>query len=194
MKIIEKIDEYIATHSNFDTHRDYLGMSKISGCPRQVVNEYLYGTPPSELAHRMSYAGYEQERMVREMLFGAGIARLATREIVSPFDARLKGHIDAETVEGDLLEIKSVSVERFRKLWTDDRPLLSHNIQVQLYMRYGSYRNCLIVYRCRETYEHLVFDVRYNAGQAEKYEAKAKRILEAIDSDILPGCECGRCK
>ncbi len=74
------IESYIATHSNFDIHRNYLGMSKISGCPRQIVNEYLHGSPVSEFVYRMSYAGYEQERLVKEMLLGAHIARRTTNE------------------------------------------------------------------------------------------------------------------
>lgn len=194
MDYIQTINKYIQEHSNFDLHRNYLGMSKISDCPRRVAIEFLNGSSASEFTYRMSYAGYEQEHDVLVMLIGSGIAKQTTREIVSPFDSRLRGHIDAETTSGDLLEIKSVSTDKFRKVFADGRPLLNHFIQVQLYMLYGHYSKAVIVYRCRETYEHLVYEVPFNPTKANGYELKAKRILDAIDGGLLPTCECGRCK
>lgn len=194
MNVQHAIDTYIFHNSNFDLKRDYLGMSKISGCPRAAVLEYRNGFTPSESTYRMSYAGYEQERVIKDMLTGCGVARLVNREIVATFDNRLRGHIDAETIDGDLLEIKSVSTDKFRKVQEENRPLFSHAVQVQLYMHFGNYKKCVIVYRCRETYEHAAFDVFYNHSKGREYEIKAKVILDAIDSGDLPTCTCKRCK
>ena len=51
-----------------------------------------------------------------------------------------------------------------------------------------------MIYRCRETYEHIVLTVLYMESQALKFELKAKRLLDAIDRKIEPECECGRCE
>lgn len=194
MNIQNAIDTYIKEHSNFDTKRAYLGMSRLSECPRKIYNEYLYGSTVHENTYRMSYAGYEQERCILEMLTGSGVARTVKRELVAPFDERLRGHIDAELVEGDLLEIKSVSMERFQKVSREHRPLLSHAVQVQMYMRYGGYRRAFLVYRNRETYEHLVLEVLPDLTMQRKYEEKASRLLDAIDQRQVPECVCGRCE
>lgn len=197
MDLKSSINEYIQRHSNYDEHRNYLGISKISECPTRVYDEFLEGAPGSESIYRMCYAGYEQEKMILEMLSGIGFARILTnenKEVIAPFDDRLRGHIDAEDYVGNLLEIKSVNSVKFNKIVQAGRSLPNHYIQVQLYMRYGRWKSAWIVYRCRETYEHHFIYVNYYAKMADEYERKAKRILAAIDQKIRPECECGRCK
>jgi hypothetical protein len=41
--IQHKIDEHLIAHSGLEPKRDYLGISQIGRCPRQVVRDYLYG-------------------------------------------------------------------------------------------------------------------------------------------------------
>ena len=36
-------------------------------------------------------------------------------------------------------------------------------------------------------------DVRYDPAQALKFENKAQSLLQAIDDNRLPACECGYC-
>lgn len=196
-EIAYRITTHIARVSGLDQHREYLGISKISQCPRAAVLEFRNGITETGEAHRMCYAGYEQERAVMQLLYNAGVAINSfpmSKEVVAPFDSRLRGHIDGETVDGDLLEIKSVSRFKFDKIRKDHHAKFEHFVQVQLYMRYGGWKKSFIVYRCRETYEHVVVEVPYNEGQAEKFEQKARKMLAYIDEGSLPPCECGRCK
>lgn len=196
-KLQQEINTYIQKNSNFDTHRDYLGISKISGCPTRVYDEFKNGTTASEQTYRMCYAGYEQERLIFNMLNKIGFARLPSiehREVVAPFDNRLRGHIDAETYNGDLLEIKSVSTFKFQKIIRAGTALDNHMVQVQLYMLYGWWKRTIIVYRCRETYEHFIAEVLFNPGDAGNYEVRAGNILRSIDDNKKPMCECGHCK
>lgn len=190
----QQINEYIAANSRFEPHRAYLGMSKIGDCPRRVTRELLHGTIPTDEIHRMSYTGYDQEASILKMLVEARIALPYKRELVSQFDERLRGHIDAVTVENDLLEIKSLSSLKFQRVDQTRRIHPRHYVQVQLYMRYGGYRQALVVCRNRDTYEHLLFRIAYDPAQAENYEQKAKRILAAWDEKLILPCECGHCK
>lgn len=196
MKILEAINEQIVIKSNLDQHRDYLGLSKIADCPRAVVREYRNGIKPDAVAYRFCFAGYEQERSILDLLDSAGILEPGTAgmEIVAPFDRRLRGHIDGLTRDGELLEIKSVTVDKFRQVVNSSRAIRKHFIQVQLYMLYSGIKRANIIYRCRETYEHEVIHVSFNFETAKTFEDKASRILKAIDDNILPACECGRCK
>lgn len=195
MSVIQAaIDQYITSNSKFEEHRDYLGMSQLNKCPRILYTEFTLGSVADPLAHRMAYAGYEQEKCILDMLISCHVAQWSPRELVAPFDHRFRGHIDAETMDGDLLEFKSTSTHRWKKVIEDNRPLFSHAVQVQMYMLYGGYKRSFVVYRNRETYEHLVFEVKPDARMQHRYEEKAKIILAAIDKGKQPECECGRCK
>jgi len=195
------IDDYLRKHSGLEVKRDYLGISTIGKCPRQAVREYLHGKGELTLqAHLMCYGGYLFEQDVMRRLWEIGVARIAAlegeqqMEVVSDFDPRLRGHVDGETVDGDLLEIKSVTRTKYENVKKTHMPLSEHFAQVQLYMKYGPWKKCWIVYVCRETMEHHVVKVSYLHGQAIKYELKAQRILAHIDTEILPACECRYCK
>lgn len=191
MDILAQINQYMHVHSHFDRLRDYLGISQVAGCPRRAYSNYVEGYVADEAAYRMSFAGYEQEQSMRSML-GDQLVEI-NRELVAPFDNRLRGHIDGSLRARVLVEFKSVSVRKFETVSKTGKALTDHFHQCQLYMRYGSYVNGLIIYRCRETYQHAVIEVHYYPSIAQHLEEKARMILDAIDQKIPPDCECGYC-
>ncbi len=195
------IEGHLKEHSGLDVKRDYLGISAIGKCPRQVVREYLYGKGELSLQdHQMCYVGYLFEQDVMRRLWEIGVARIAALEgeqqveVVAAFDPRLRGHVDGETVDGDLLEIKSVSRTKYEEVKKTHMALSQHFAQVQLYMKYGTWKKCWIVYVCRETMEHHVVKVSYLHTSAIRFELKAQRMLAFIDQGMLPECECRWCK
>lgn len=185
------IKEVIVFNSGFEKKRNYLSISHVSGCPRRAMREYMEGFPVTEHTYEMCYAGYENERSVLEILHTVLIRNPV--EVVAPFDERLKGHLDAMTTEGDVVEVKSVNQRKWEKIIKERRPLFEHFAQVQLYMRYAKRERTFLIYRNRETYEHKVLQVPYSEERARHIENKAKKILNAIDSGVLPECECGYC-
>jgi hypothetical protein len=192
-----KIMQYLRLHSGLEVRRSYLGISQVVKCPRLAYRGFTEGTDLDDYHHRMCYAGYLFERDVlqrmREMRI-AVLPGLNRREVVAPDDDRLRGHIDGLTAWGDLLEIKSVTTSKFALVCQQDRALHEHNDQVQLYMRYGGWKFCWMVYVCRETLEHKVIRVRYDEVKAKILEQKALLILAAIDRGEMPKCECGYCE
>lgn len=192
--LLNRITEYIVGHSGFETRRDYLSLSHLSECPRKIVREFRDGFTVEAHTHHMAYAGYEHERNLLAMLRDMEMLEQVNVEVVAPFDARLRGHMDG-TLDGNVLELKSVSQRQFDKVANKGTKVLwKHFVQVQMYMHYSGLRRALVIYRNRETYEHMVIAVTYLEGQALKFEEKAREILRAIDEDRLPECECGHCK
>lgn len=192
--ITKKIAEYITNKSGFETRRDYISISHLADCPRRVVREYHAGFDVSATTHHMAYAGYHQERDILEMLTNMGMLEQVNVEVVAPFDGRLRGHMDG-VLENCVLECKSVSGRRWDGILKKaDRLPWKHYVQVQMYMRYSGMRNAVVIYRNRETYEHMVIMVPYNQTQADKFEMKAKEILLALDDEVMPECECGKCR
>ena len=192
-EITNKINDHIIKNSGWEPTRNYLSISHISGCPRRAVFEYKNGFKVEEGTHRMCYAGYEQEKSVKDILIQTGIIQRVNVEVVAPFDERLRGHLDGANVEA-VIEIKSVSSRKWEKLQREGRAFYEHFVQCQLYMRYGGWRKAFVVYRNRETYEHKTVEILYNASKAQEFELKAKIILDAIDGGELPDCTCGRCE
>lgn len=185
----------LAVDSRADQHRDYLGISKIGHCPRAMYDEYMHGQGLTESTHRFCYAGYHQEDDILRLLRASGIAVLENgMEVCHPLESRIRGHIDGYTVEGDLIEIKSLNSAKFQRVREDGRAQYKHFAQVQLYMRYGGWKQAFVIYRNRDTYEHLVIRVPYQPATAEKLERKALSVLASIDLKERPACDCGHCK
>ena len=189
------LKQQIMKDSGLDQHRNYLGISKLHDCPCKVYREYFAGVTTSEQAHRMCYAGYHHEENVIRLLQRAEISVMdCGMEIASPLDSRLRGHIDGRTPDGDLIEVKSVNPDKFRRISEDGRAAYAHYAQVQMYMKYGGWRRAHLIYRNRDTYEHLVIEVPYSPATADKLERKAAMILGAIDAQTPPECTCGKCE
>lgn len=197
--------QYIRDHSGLEQHRPYLGMSQIGRCPRLIYNWFFNGKgTPTDRAHLNCLSGYMYEAKVREILEGAGVAMVRygpksdhpPRELVAPFDARFVGHIDGETVDGQLLEIKSMDRDGFGVLVRTRQLPLPYYMQVQAYLRYGDYRRALVAVVERDAFDLWFVDVKRNEMAGEQIEWKAKQILGAIDAKdpAWLTCECGRCR
>jgi hypothetical protein len=190
-----QVQAYINRNSNYDTKRDYLGMSGIGRCPRQLYDNYFNPKPPSDEHLRGCYLGYLWEDETKDILEGAKIYRPdSERELVAPFDSRFVGHTDGETTAGELLEIKSVNARGLDRVKAEGRIKRDHFYQVQTYMRYGNYRSALVALVCRDPMEFHFVMVPAVANVGEQMERKAKAILKAIDARERPACECGYCK
>jgi hypothetical protein len=197
--------------SGLEAQRAHLGMSQIARCSRQLYFDFVAGrTHLSDRAHQTCKRGYLIEGEFKTMLAAMGILRVAhgfpvldsetdaemfgsEREIVAPFDSRFRGHTDGETVDGDLLEIKSMTQEKFELAVKLNRIEVAHYYQVQAYLRYGGYPYALVEYVSSGTFDHWAFRIALNPRVGDEIEAKAKRVLAAIDSRTPPRCECGKC-
>ncbi|PKN91087.1 MAG: hypothetical protein CVU44_20950 [Chloroflexi bacterium HGW-Chloroflexi-6] len=182
--------------SKLEKRRDYIGISNISKCPRQAYSDLVHGFNGTDFAHQMAYAGYLFEQDAIARLAAMGFVKQdgsLNAEVMCPANPAIRGHVDGETNLGDLLEIKSVSKRKFEILSYQNRPLHEHTDQVQLYMHYGYWKTCLIIYICRETFEHRVFDVRYDAAKAGELETKMLSLAEAVKLKSPPACTCGKC-
>jgi hypothetical protein len=191
--IQSKIENHINSSNLFETKRNYVGMSQISKCPRQIYNEFLRGQEATDERNRMAYLGYAFEDIVRNILIKTGILKRSGFEVVSNFSDKFIGHTDGETKEGDLVEIKSVSRNKFERVLMDGKAFCGHYDQVQMYMRYGGYLHTQVIYVCREDFRFMVIHVAYNHLRANELEMRAKIVLDAVETENAPMCVCGKC-
>jgi hypothetical protein len=179
---------YIRVNSGFEAHRPYIGMSHLSSCLRGQFFDYMNGLTATDHNHLGAFAGYTFEGIEKQILFETGVIRIVEREIVAPFDNLVRGHIDAETVDGDLCELKSVNARKFERV--EAGPLKEHIEQVQAYMHFGGYKQTLLVYVCRDTFENKVFTINYLTDVGEQLEWYAKVLVDAIHNNTPPACTC----
>lgn len=187
---------HLRANSGWEQKRNYLGMSNIADCPRALFDRFFHGRPdPTERDHLMCYAGYLFQADVTRRLIEIGLYRPSSeRELVAEFDPRFIGHTDGELVTGQLLEIKSTDEKGFDKINETHRCKAAHYRQVMAYMRYGGYKQTVIIYVARESFRHLAVRVNYNQALAEELEEKARYVLSAIDKEERPECVCRRCE
>jgi hypothetical protein len=173
--------------------RTYLGMSAIGNCPLQLYNNMIYGRDWTTGQHLMCYEGYLHERDILDRLQALNGSQIGPGRELSAFGGRFQGHTDGEW-DGDLLEIKSTRPETLNQIWETGRLPMRHFWQVQCYMHYGHYRQAYVIYKVRDTGDLYVARLRYLNHIGEKCHLKASAVLEAVDHQQPPECECGRCE
>ena len=190
--------ERYRANSLYETDRHYLGMSGAGECPRKW---YWRTVAPiaSDAATWFAWAGYTWEARVLELL---GVEQ-QSREIVASFDGHYRGHTDHEMPDGTLVEIKSVSWERYTKLVANQEPTLRNVMQCIAYMRHGGFPHAVLVYVARDIppsafsteipLPFVEFDVFNNTAMADVLDYKAKIVLTAMDRGEPPACSCGYC-
>lgn len=135
--------------------------------------------------------------------------RVLYREVpVEDTKHRIIGHADGMVeINGEdyLIEIKSVGLGTLRwdapylysaytdgkmnidGLWTNlKRPLPAHNRQVQLYMHCTGVHKAIVLYEWKPDQSIKEFVVKYSPETVDLMLAGAKRVLDALEDDILP--------
>lgn len=186
-----KLDET----TNETEARSYLGMSHIADCPFSLYRYMKRGPrPPSLTTRRFCHEGIVHERDVIERLWASGLTISDEQaEIVSNFDPRFRGHIDAAL--GDILiEIKSISTNDILERVKREGPKAAHMWQIQAYMRYSRFDLAYVIYKVRATGGLWVIPVPVDNSIGMRLESKAKMVLDALDGKTNPPrCSCGHC-
>ena len=199
IELKERLCRELVAQSGLEERREYLGMSSVGRCPREMYRRYVDGVADmSEQHHFRSWLGYLFQGGV-ERLFGEELVA-REREIVAEFDERFRGHADLETAGGDLVEIKSVDwigMEMVRQRG----PKRAHRAQMQMYLRHGGYEKGFLVYVARDVpwkkWKGLpvwVYEMRVDEKEGQRLDGKARLVLAAVDAGSAPECVCGRCK
>lgn len=194
LNIKEAVESYIKDHSNLDLKREYLGMSAIGCCSKEIYRRHFNSMIPRLTDYRNSYRGYTLENHFRTVLEAAEVLEKNSGiELIAGFDKRFKGHIDGHTANRELIEIKSMASDRWDKVEATGKIPYRNFLQVQAYMKYGSFDSAYVVCINTGTFEVASINIVRNTRLQSELEEKAKMILKCIDDSTEPVCECGRC-
>ncbi len=190
----EKIYRTIIKNSKLDLIHKYIGMSQLHGCAQEIYKSYFFPMNPSYNDYRNSYRGYFFEREMKKILIESGVMEQdSERELFAPNSERISGHTDGETHDGILIEIKSVSQEKFERIRNDGKLPYKIFHQCNTYMGYGNYNKCKCIVFSTGTFEHIILDVNFNYKIFGDAQTKANYILGCIDSEKVPHCNCRNC-
>jgi hypothetical protein len=187
------IEQYITEHSGLDKRRDYVGMSGIANCPRVIVDMFYKGVRTDYRDHLNAFRGYRIEKIAKEILIGAGIMKPNSERELAEFNDLVKGHTDGESVNGELIEIKSKKKEVFDQILASNKLPYRDFMQVQAYMHFGNYKMAIVFIICPETFETHTIRITPNDGAQRKLIYTLDRVIECINNKIYPACTCGRC-
>ncbi len=191
MKAVElekALTDWTVENSGYDEHRNYIGLSTIADCPKEIYRRFFNETHASRELRLRTRFTYEIEANLIERLRALGLYRKA--ETISVYDGLVQGNPDGRILE-DLLEIKTIPLSEH--IPRDRLPARVY-WQCQAYMKYGSYPATLVIYLARETGCFKVFDICPNAMRMEIIDRKVQRLIQAVKTKTEPACECGRCK
>lgn len=193
MTLKRKLMEWTVEHSGVE-ERNYLGMSQIGRCRRELYEQMVSGREWSEHAHQMCYIEYLFERDILARLEALGDGLLGPGEELVALEGRFQGHTDG-TFDGELLEIKStVDAKVVEMIENDGRIPWGHYCQVQTYLHFSEREWATVVYVARDSGAIYVAAQRRHKDVGEQMVDKAKEILAAVDAGEAPACECGRCR
>lgn len=184
---------YTLDRSGHDPCRTYIDLSQVADCELELYRAYLAArsgirTEPS-IPYETILISCELEAALR--------ARLAALGVYSPgrtihlYDGLVQGHTDGETPDGDLLEIKTVALER-NIPWDGQLPRRIH-WQINAYLRYTGCRQAHIIYLARDTGRIHIITVRESQTTTRLIAARLARLAEAIRTETPPVCTCGHC-
>ncbi|MBX7047261.1 MAG: hypothetical protein K1X86_15635 [Ignavibacteria bacterium] len=193
--LYHNIHQVIKTNSGFDSHRNYIGLSGIADCPVEITRRYFSGSTPTLNDHLNAYRGYFLEKEIKKILECAGIRKPnSDRELTAPFDNRIKGHTDGETLDGKLLEIKTWRKDKFDRVKQEGKVPYKIFAQCNGYMGFGGYKETLLVIVSTETFEFHLHELKFSSREFTKQEEKLKQLLWYLDNETVPVCTCGKCK
>lgn len=180
---------WTAENSGYDEHRNYIGLSTIADCPREIYRRFFSPTPADVRSRLKTRASYEIEENLKNRFRKMGVYREG-REI-SLYNGLVKGHTDGE-IWGRLLDIKTVPLEEH--LPADNNCPAKVFWQLQAYMLYGQWNSSIVLYFARDYGVHKFFYLRFSESFGERIENRLSRIIRAIETKSQPDCECGRCR
>jgi len=190
------IEGWVVANSGHEADRDYLGMSQISRCPAELYGGLVTGREaPGAGLSALFREGYLHQADLERCLKSLGILAPG-RELVADWDPRFRGHTDGELVDADgaveLLELKSLTGDRFAWVRDENRCFEEHFDQVQMYLLYGGYARGMVLYKCRESGRVWPVPVRGDVERQALLVNKARAVLAAVDAGRRPACTCGR--
>jgi len=158
-------------------------MSQIARDEAQLVEMMMgEGWVPTRDDHHRLILGFVFEDYVKWMLEEAGLATcVEEQEVVAGFDERFRGHPDGVLEGGAVVEIKSTVEARRMEMKQRRRASGRHFEAMQMNLHHGGYAEGYLVYIARDSGQYYVHRVRPVASIIERLNAKAQRVLAAVD-------------
>ena len=170
---------YTITHSSFDEHRDYIGLSHISETIEDIIKAYKQPQTVDNFVYLKCYKGYQMERDVVHRLGEIYGDRLAIFGEITAFNGLVRGHPDC-WLDGFPVDIKSVLMND----WIP-RDKLPRKVywQMQGYLLYSGSEKCYVIYESREMGAIKVFSVFPNASIQNEIKEKLEQIIKIINKE-----------
>jgi hypothetical protein len=173
--------DFTVRHSQYDEHRNYVGMSQILRSESEILDNFRHGTPADDAARLKCYKGYQMERDLVTRCRAIWKNRITFRELEA-YNGWVKGNPDFFFDESPC-DCKSVLLDTHiparnkipqRSYW-----------QMQAYLLFSQVNRGFLIYESRETGKIVVHTVYENSNIQAEIKLKLQRIVETLQSERL---------
>lgn len=169
---------------------DYIGLSRIGACSRQIVTEYFGGREMSEAELLKRHNNYRVELDIKKRLMDQFGDDVKFGAYVSGYNGLVKGHPHFWFC-GMPGYIKSVVLDK----WLPQKRLPRRvQYQMQGYMHYSQTALALVIYESRESGRIEVYCVEMDREMGDEIDRKVAYLIDCVNERRIPECDCGRCK
>lgn len=178
--IEQQITDYTIQHSQYDTNRNYIGLSQVIKTKEEIINDFLQGTEVNESHKLKCYKGYQMEKDLVNRCKSIWGKRISHRELEA-FGGIVKGNPDF-FLDNYPVDVKSILLdEHFPE--KSKIPKRSY-YQMQAYLLYSKSKMGYLIYESRETGKIKVYSVYPNFKIQQDIAIKIEDIVETLKKSI----------
>ena len=175
-QIAQEIANYTAENSNFDTKRDYIGMSNAGMKTEDIIRQMNQPMEDNLPIRLKCYKGYQMEKDLIARMKAIYGDRIQPATEITAYDGKVKGHPDFE-FDGLPADCKSVA----RDEWMPKDGKLPRRVyyQMQAYLKYSGKPKALVIYESRESGIIENFWINPNQAVMKEIENRMEEVIEA---------------
>lgn len=194
IEIQNALIDYTVKNSCFDAHRNYIGLSQLHRCNREIWNAFFEGSTADLVAKLKCYKGYQMERdLVRRLqcVLEDEVFPGTLQDIIV-YDGLVQGHPDFY-LNGKPGDVKSVLFDNHVPQHYSKIPARVLR-QLQAYMYFLPASLGYVIYESRESGIIRVFSIPVNPYMQQQIREQVGLLVEAVRKRELPYCGCKKCE
>lgn len=175
--IEQQIIDYTIQHSQYDTHRNYVGMSQVIKTKEEIINDFLQGTEVDANHKLKCYKGYQMEKDLVNRCKSIWGERISHRELEA-FGGIVKGNPDF-FLDDYPVDVKSILLDEH---FPEKRKIPKRSYyQMQAYLLYAKIGKGFLVYESRETGSIKVYVVYENINVQQEISLKIEEVVKSLN-------------
>jgi len=173
-----RLINYTVANSNYEEHRSYIGLSKISEPAEKLAQLYKSNQSADVKTKLKCYKGYQMEADIIDRLKKIYLNRINIEKTITAYDGLVQGHPDG-WLDDFPLDVKSVLCDD----WIPETKLPTRIYwQMQGYLLYARKEKAFVIFESRENGIIRVKTITPNYSIQKAIDEKLRKTIQLIKS------------